>query len=456
MVRQRRNGVDAAIALLSALAGGEQSFAALAQRTATPRSSLHRIARILAAEGVIEHTHGRLRPGGATMGYLAINATRVGQRDRLKEDILRQLERSPLWNAAIDPELPLPLSPPSLLRRKGRFRIGFSNAAMDNPWRTALVHSIEYAAAHLREQMGWLTVRHADNDADKQAGDIEALVREGIDGLLVSALASPVVHEAIDWASAQGVPVVLVDRGVPADIGRCSFVTSDDAFIGHVTALWLAETLGGRGSIILLPGLEGAGPAIKRLEAAQSVFATFPEIHVRGVVWTGWKRDRAYEIMTDRLSGPDPGLDGVWCDSGLQSIGSLQAFIDAGYAPGTVPPHTGGDLNGAYKLALRHKVKLAAVDYPPAMGVMALDVLLSSLSGFWVPQTVVIPSDVIVTRSASTLSVQASLTAENHVHWDLPDDLILSAGLGPAYDPGAFRVHYPGNIYNRSAARMCA
>ena len=39
------------------------------------------------------------------------------------------------------------------------------------------------------------------------------------------------------------------------------------------------------------------------------------------------------------------------------------------------------------------------------------------------------------------------------MRWDLPDDLVLASGLGPAYNPQSFRIHYPGNVYNRSAAR---
>ena len=44
------------------------------------------------------------------------------------------------------------------------------------------------------------------------------------------------------------------------------------------------------------------------------------------------------------------------------------------------------------------------------------------------------------------------LWVDEHVRWDLPDELILAAGLGPAYNPRAFRVYYGGNRYNRSAA----
>jgi hypothetical protein len=63
-----------------------------------------------------------------------------------------------------------------------------------------------------------------------------------------------------------------------------------------------------------------------------------------------------------------------------------------------------------------------------------------------------VATDTILTRGTATASVDTKLWVEDHVRWDLPDDLMLASGLGPAYNPRAFRIHYPGNSYNRSSA----
>ena len=73
----------------------------------------------------------------------------------------------------------------------------------------------------------------------------------------------------------------------------------------------------------------------------------------------------------------------------------MQAFSDAHYRAGEIPPHTGGDLNLAYKLAIRHRVPLAAMDYPPAMGAVAVETLHATLRGDWVPRSVQVASEVI-------------------------------------------------------------
>jgi ABC-type sugar transport system substrate-binding protein len=166
---------------------------------------------------------------------------------------------------------------------------------------------------------------------------------------------------------------------------------------------------------------------------------------------TDFRRDHAREAARHAIEHWGDRIAGVWCDSGLNGAGSLQAFADAGFDPGRTPPHTGGDLNLAYKLAVQRRVKLASVDYPPAMGIRAFDLLLASLRGEWVPRDVDVPCHLVVSQGAATPSIRPRAWAEHRVRWDMPDDLVFGAGLGPHYNPQAFRVSYPGNSYNRSA-----
>ena len=256
-------------------------------------------------------------------------------------------------------------------------------------------------------------------------------------------------------AERRGVPTVVVDRGRAEILPHVSFVTCDDRTIGDITARWLAERLRGRGSLLLLPGLIEAEPAHRRLEGARAVFARYPGLRILDVCWTGWRHERGREIVAAKLADRCEPIDGVWCDSGLQAVGSLRAYLAAGRS-GAVPPHTGGDLNLAYKLAIRHGVAQAAVDYPPAMGLRSVEVLIEVLRGRSVPRRVEVPTEIVVTRGDATRSVRPDLWSDEHVRWDLPDDLILASGLGPSYDPRSYRVHYKGNRYNRSAADRAA
>lgn len=450
------SGRSIAIELLCLLAasGGPLPIRHALSRLAVARSTLHRVTRILAGHGLLDvSTHGTIALGPA--------AERLAMRreDRLREEDERRLtpRRKSLARAPgasyvlLRNEMSTLVSDGSRFRRTPKYRLGFSNASIDHPWRTALVHSVEYGAVRHEKLVSSLSVRHAGFDADRQIADIEALLDQGIDGLVLSAHDSEALIEIIAKAEGHGVPTVLVDRGRPDIVANACFVTCDDRRIGEITARWLAERLGGNGSILLLPGLFGADPAHRRLEGARSIFSRYPGLHVLDIGWTGWQQQRGREITAERLGRAGERIDGVWCDSGLQAVGSLKAFIAAGRS-GSIPPHTGGDLNLAYKLAIRHGVPLAAVDYPPAMGLRSVEVLLDVLRGRSVPRRVDVATEIVVTRGHATRSVRPDLWADEHVRWDLPDDLILASGLWPSYDPRSFRIRYKGNRYNRSAA----
>ena len=453
----RRNGVDAAIALLVALAdsNGASNAAALRLRIGAPRASFHRIVRTLEAAGIVEAPRGSLRVGRLAEALIVANAAAITREDgKLAPKRSGSNRRPATARSAEAAESGLvPLSRPSFARRSGRFRIGFSNASMNNSWRVALVHGIEYAAANLDDSIEQLTVLHAQDDARRQEADIARMIAQGVDGLIISAVTPMGPASVIAEAMAKGVAVVLVDRGVDPCVPRTSFVMTDDATIGRVTATWLAERLQGKGSILALAGDRSAEPAQNRLAAAQKVFADHAGVKVLETAWTGWRREEGRRIACAAIARWGSKIAGVWCDSGLQGAGSLQAFVDAGYRAGEIPAHTGGDLNLAYKLALRWQTPLAAVDYPPSMGIKALEVLLAALRGHWTPSSVKVASEIILTKGAQTRSVSPDHWAEDHVRWDLPDDLILASGLGPAYNPRSFRIRYPGNVYNRSAAQ---
>jgi ABC-type sugar transport system substrate-binding protein len=446
-----------AIALLKTLSasGGRLRTTDLTASLDIPRSSLHRINRTLAREGLLELARGTVSVGPTADRFVDRRRHQVDRsyQQRISARGNRQSSRPATPPANRLEDGPVQLSAPHVIHGNRALRIGFSNASLSNPWRIALVHSIEYGAARLGKAVERLSVRHADDNSAQQCQHIEDLLHEGVDGLLVSGAGTPQVDACIRSAVEQGVTVVFVDRGPSAaDIGARSFVTSSDAIIGQMTALWLAETLKGDGKLLLLPGEASAEPAKRRLAEALNIFSRFPDLEILDVGWTNWSDVEARRISTEWIGRSH--IDGVWCDSGQHGIGSLTAFHAAGFPDGSIPPHTGGDLNGAYKMAVRHKVPLGAVDYPPAMGLVAVETLHAAMTGQWVPKRIDVPSDVILTKGHATASVKPTLWAEDHLRWDLPDDLILHAGIGESYTPGSFRINYPGNSYNRSAAQL--
>ncbi len=307
------------------------------------------------------------------------------------------------------------------------YKIGFSNASMSNAWRVALVCNTLYAANLHSAEIASLEVKHAEDSAVRQVQQIEQLITSGIDILLVSPAQSDdeVLAKQLRAAIQMGIAVVAVDRRPVDPKAFVSFVTASDSTIGRSSAQWLAEHLQGSGRVWMMSGPAQASPAMKRQSAALEVFARYPDIHLEAVINSQWDesagREHVRQLLQDKAQIPD----GVWCDSGLQGVGSIAAFVE--HRQG-VPAHTGGDLNKMYKLAIHHKIPFFAADYPAAMGGRAIEIALSILAGKVVPKRLEVALNFVASRHCETASIKADEWAERHVRWDLPDDVVLSQG----------------------------
>lgn len=314
-------------------------------------------------------------------------------------------------------------------RKEPPFTIGFANASTAHPWRIALERSLLGAARSQSETIERVIVRDAANDPARQAAQLLEMQEEGVDLCIISAASEQhdALEKSIGHLAAGNIPLVGVDRFCGNRHDLVSFVTASDDAVGRISALWLAERLGGTGRILMLCGLEHASPCRIRLASALETFADLPQINIDAVEYTDWLAERGYAVMERYLaSGRTP--DGVWCDSGLQGVGSLNAFRDRGFPRGTIPPHTGGEMNLMYKIAVTEKVPLCGLDYPAAMGAVSFQVALDILSGRQVPRVVETDLQVVITRGHETRSVRADIHAEKKVDWNSPDAHVHGAG----------------------------
>lgn len=172
----------------------------------------------------------------------------------------------------------------------GPFSIGFSNASQGDGWLGTFYHSIEYGVSQNIDKIERFIVTDANGDPTKQISDIQDLLEQDIDLLLVNPATADALDPILGRAMRRGVPVVTVARRVETDENFVSFVTASDTALARMSATWMAETLGGEGRIVLLPGKAGASPAEMRLQAAKEVFAQFPGIAIVDTQYTGWSQ----------------------------------------------------------------------------------------------------------------------------------------------------------------------
>lgn len=329
-------------------------------------------------------------------------------------------------------------------KKDGPYTIGFSNASQADLWLVTFLHGVQWSADKNREKLARFLVTDANSDPTKQVSDIQDLLNQDIDLLLVNPATADALDPILRRTMRQGIPVVTAARRVESDESFVSFVTASDTALARISATWMAETLNGTGRIVLLPGLAGASPAEMRLNAAKEVLAQFPNIEIVDTQYTSWSPANGKQIMSAIIQreGADT-IDGVWADSGLQGSGSVEAFLNAGVAPADIPPHTGGDLNRMYKLAMEHGFPFVGIDYTPSIGIASVELALDVLEGVAVPKRLDVNFQVVISEGHETESIKADVALADYVAMDRPDDFIMGHGMGEEYDPKSFSVDLP-------------
>ena len=341
-----------------------------------------------------------------------------------------------------NPDVEVCFKDTSEYKKDGPYTIGFSNAGLGDSWRVVMLHSLQKAAAERKDQIGKLIVTDAGHDDAKQVADMQDLISRGVDLLIVSANTQQALDPAVSQAMAQGIPVVMVDRRVASD-DFVTFVTASDAMMGRLFAQWIVEKLNGEGNVVMLAGQAGSSPSENREKPAREVFAQYPGIKVLETVYSDWSPVKGKQVMQAMVAKYGKDINAVWSAHGLQTPGSIEAFIEAGYKDGEIPPHTTSDVNGPLQMAIKHKVPMLEVGYPPAMGGTAVDVALTVLAGAPVPCIYTINSQIAVSEGDETPSIQTPLRLTDLVIENGPADMLITGGMGQDYDPKTFSADYP-------------
>lgn len=369
------------------------------------------------------------------VGLSATSTAAVFAQDAVKTGY-KGASRTMLWST-----VPIEVVDTSKYKKDGPYVIGFSNASISNSWRVGMLHSIQQAAHDNADKIKQLIITDANDDPAKQVSDVQDLISRGVDLLIVSAATAEALDTIVTKAYEEGIPVVMVDRRVTSE-NFTTFITASDWVYGHMSAQWMVEKLGGKGNIVMLPGMAGVSVAETRIAAAKQVFANYPDIKVLDLQYTDWSPAKGKQVMAALIQKYGDTINGVWADHGLQGSGAIEALVESGRTAGTFPPITCADLNGCVKLAVENKAPAFNYDYPPAMGGLSVQVGLDVLAGKPVPRQYEMNVDVAITKGDETTSVKADKWVENYARLDAPNDLILSTGI-PNYDPSAFSVEFP-------------
>lgn len=162
----------------------------------------------------------------------------------------------------------------------------------------------------------------ADNNGQRQARQIDSLVKTKVDLLVVAPSDVKTVAPAIERAYRAGIPVILYDRMIEST-HYSAYIGTDNVAIGKEVADYLAHQLQGRGTVVEITGRAGSTPVADRHRGFMQGMKAFPQIQV--VTLEGdWNLAGAKKLMRQYMDAGKP-VDAVFGHNDAEAWGAQQA-----------------------------------------------------------------------------------------------------------------------------------
>jgi ribose transport system substrate-binding protein len=282
----------------------------------------------------------------------------------------------------------------------GGWKLCFSNAAIDNPWRQVGWTTMQAEVALHHDEIADFSSLDAEGTDATQISDIQSFVGSGnCDALIVSPNATATLTPVVEQACEADIPVIVFDRGVNTDC-PVTFIHPIGGYkFGADAANFLAEQVPKGGKVLALRILPGVDVLETRWAGAKEIFDQ-AGLDVVGVEFTEGDRANTKSIVSDYLQR-EGQLDGVWMDAGATTVAAIEAFEDAGLE---VPPITGEDQQDFLTKWSEDDLTAIAPTYPTYQWRTPVIAALKILRGEAVPSEWVLPQPAITAETLSSYS----------------------------------------------------
>lgn len=221
-----------------------------------------------------------------------------------------------------------------------------------------------------------------EDDRDQQVSLVQNLIAGRYDAICLAPLDDTALVAPVRQATAAGIPVVIIDSGLNAEVGKdfIAFVATDNLKGGRLAGERLAQLLNSQGRVLLLRYQEGSASTTQREQGFLDALAAHPGIQVIDPPrYAGPTRATAQEAAENLLSASGE-IHGVFCPNESSTFGMLLALRARGLA-GKVR-FIGFDASDAVVEALRNgELDALILQNPMRMGELGVRTAVDHLAG---------------------------------------------------------------------------
>lgn len=265
------------------------------------------------------------------------------------------------------------------------FKIGMSVSTLNNPFFVTLSDG---AKAEAKDEKVDLTVVDAQDNASKQASDVEDLIQQDVDLIIINPTDSKAVASAVESANNANIPVITVDR-VSEGGDVISHIASDNKEGGKMATAYLQEVIGEGAKVAQLEGVAGSSAATDR-------GAGFEEVAKKGfdVVASqtaNFNRAEGLTVMENILQS-NGDIKGVFAQNDEMALGAIEAIEASGKDIKVV----GFDATDDGVQAVKDGKMIATIAQKPTeIGKTAIETAVKSLNGEKVEKDIPIELELI-------------------------------------------------------------
>ncbi|GAK56820.1 hypothetical protein U27_03784 [Candidatus Vecturithrix granuli] len=172
---------------------------------------------------------------------------------------------------------------PQAMAEDDGFVVGISNSTYGNLWREKHIEeTVAVAESYIeRGMLSGYTVQQAGPDVQTQIQQIRNMINEGVDMILINPASATGLTGVIEEAAEVGIPCIVMDTELIGEDRELALSVATDKFYEAYNSMkYVTEAIGGKGKVVLLLGIAGDQPTLKRHEGAKAVLEEFPDLEL--------------------------------------------------------------------------------------------------------------------------------------------------------------------------------
>jgi len=205
---------------------------------------------------------------------------------------------------------------------------------LTNPYMASMIEGAEA----LSEELGVpLKIVNSNGSSQTEISQIQAILAEGKKvALVVNTVASSDAPPIVNAVKAAGGHVVIwwnkPDDFEPTQVGDhfVAFQKHSGVESGQCTGKALAESLGGKGNIIALPGVLDSTTSQTRVAGLEASLKEYPDVKILEQQPGNWDQQVAFKVTQSLISKHGDKINGFWAADDAMMLGGIEAFRKAG------------------------------------------------------------------------------------------------------------------------------